>query len=268
MKGWSVFGLMIGVAVLGVAVALTASDPIAFLNLPGLALVLGGTFAATLTSYSIREVWASLRSLASNVSSEEDEERSGLQDIMRVKLLLDKEGVRAAEKAVARVRSPFLRTGLQLVIDGAPSSQLVEVLDWRIARVKAHGDAQADVFNVMAIYAPGFGMIGTILGLVNLLREVGGPIEIVGAGLALALITTFYGIVLANALFKPIALNLRRMTQDRVAVLSVAQEALVILADQHSAAQLRYCLSAFVDPDDPDLIKTPVGGRVGTAAHA
>ena len=265
MKGLSVFGLLLGVAVLSVAVAFTASEPLSYLNLPGLALVLGGTFAATLTSYSLREVWASLLALAASISSREDQERAGLHDILRIKTLMDKEGVRTAEKAVARVRSPFIRTGLQLVIDGAPSSQLVEVLEWRIARIRAHGNAQADVFNVMAVYAPAFGMVGTLLGLVNLLREVGGAIDEIGAGLSLALVTTFYGIVLANAVFKPLAVNLRRMTQDRVAVLSVAQEALVLLADQHSAAQLRYCLSSFVDPDDPDLIKSPGAARVATA---
>lgn len=168
---------------------------------------------------------------------------------------------------MTRVKSPFLRTGLQLVIDGASSNEVIEVLDWRIARLKAHGDEQADVFNVMAIYAPAFGMIGTLLGLVNLLRDVGGAIDQIGASLSIALVTTFYGIVLANAVFKPLAVILRRMTQDRVAVLSVAQEALVILANQHSAAQLSYSLSSFVDPDDPDLIRSPKGSRAGAVAH-
>jgi len=267
MRPWSLIGLCFGCVVLALAIGLTATDPILFLNLPGLALVLGGTLAATLTSYSVAEVWAATRALLFNSSSDDDKDHLGLKEIIRVGKVLNDDGVRAAEKAAQRVHSPFLRTGLQLVIDGAPSRQVIEVLDWRIARLQAHGQAQADVFSIMATYAPAFGMLGTLLGLVNMLRDVGGGIAEIGASLSMALVTTFYGIVLANAVFKPFAVCLRRRAQDRMAVLSVAQEALVILADQHSITQLKYCLSSFVDPDDPDLIASMKEPRPKRVAH-
>ena len=254
MRPWSLIGLAIGCSVLILAVVLTAHDPLMFLNLPGLALVVGGTLAATLTSYSFAEIGNATRALIFNSGSDDDKDHLGLEDIIRVARIMKTDGVRAAETAIDKVHSPFLRTGLQLVIDGAPSRQVLEVLEWRIARLQSHGQSQADVFNIMAVYAPAFGMVGTLLGLVNMLRDVGGGIDEVGASLSVALVTTFYGIVLANAVFKPLAVCLRRRAQDRMAVLSVAQEALVILADQHSIAQLKYCLSSFVDPDDPDLI--------------
>lgn len=255
MRTWSIIGLGAGFAVLVLAVTLTAREPLMFLNLPGLALVLGGTLAATLTSYSLSEISTATRALVFNTGSHDDKDHLGLEDIIRVAKIMKTDGARAAEDAIEGVHSPFLRTGLQLVIDGAPSRQVLEVLDWRINRLQAHGQQQADVFNIMAVYAPAFGMVGTLLGLVNMLRDVGGGITEIGASLSIALVTTFYGIVLANAVFKPLAVCLRRRAQDRMAVLSVAQEALVILADQHSIAQLKYCLSSFVDPDDPDLIE-------------
>lgn len=96
MKGLSIFGLLIGVTVLAIAVALTAQEPLMFLNLPGLALVLGGTLAATLTSYSFREVWNSLRAISGALNEQGDQERSGLQDILRIKTIYDKDGVHAA----------------------------------------------------------------------------------------------------------------------------------------------------------------------------
>ena len=272
MRAWSILGLMIGGFVLIAAVFATAREPLMFLNLPGLALVVGGTFAATLTSYSLREIWAATRALLFDAGSDDRKDHLALKDIIRIAKVLNTDGPRAAEDSVKTVQSPFLRTGLQLVIDGAPSDQVTEVLDWRIARIRAHGQAQADVFNVMAVYAPAFGMVGTLLGLVNMLREVGGGIDEIGASLSIALVTTFYGIVLANAFFKPLSVNLRRRAQDRLAILSVAQEALVILANQHSIAQLKYCLSSFVDPEDPDLIPTVTDrkGRKhdGGLAHA
>lgn len=269
MRAWSIAGLVTGFALLLAAVFATAREPLLFLNLPGLALVLGGTFAATLTSYSLREIWAAMRALLFDAGSDDRKDHLGLKDIIRIAKVLNSDGVRQAEHDVKSVQSPFLRTGLQLVIDGAPAEQVAEVLDWRIARIKAHGQAQADVFNVMAVYAPAFGMVGTLLGLVNMLRDVGGGIDEIGASLSIALVTTFYGIVLANAVFKPLSVNLRRRAQDRMAILSVAQEAMVILTHQHSIAQLKYCLSSFVDPDDPDLIETvaPERGH-GRLSHA
>jgi len=267
MRTWSIIGLAVGFILLALAVGLTAQDPLMFFNLPGLALVLGGTMAATLTSYSFPEISTAIKALVLNSGSDDDKDHLGLEDIIHVAKVMKTDGVRAAEDAIEDVHSPFLRTGLQLVIDGAPSRQVVEVLDWRIARLQAHGQQQADVFNIMAVYAPAFGMVGTLLGLVNMLRDIGGGIEEVGTSLSVALVTTFYGIVLANAVFKPLAVCLRRRAQDRMAVLSVAQEALVILADQHSIAQLRYCLSSFVDPDDPNLIDVVQDGHVGQVAH-
>jgi len=267
MRTWSIIGLIIGFTVLILAVGLTARDPLMFLNLPGLALVLGGTLAATLTSYSLSEIGNAVRALMFETASDDDKTQLGLEDIIRVARLMKTDGVRAAEDAIEHVRSPFLRTGLQLVIDGAPSHQVLEVLEWRIARLKSHGQAQADVFNIMAVYAPAFGMVGTLLGLVNMLRDVGGGIDEIGASLSIALVTTFYGIVLANAVFKPLAVCLRRRAQDQMAVLSVVQEALVILADQHSIAQLKYCLSSFVDPNDPTLIDPFDNTHPPRAAH-
>ncbi|MFQ1699044.1 motility protein A [Loktanella agnita] len=268
MRIWSIVGLLVGFTMLAIAVGLTAQDPMMFVNIPGFALVLGGTFAATLTSYSLQEIWAAIRALAMHNGSDGNLEHAGLRDIMHIAKVMDAKGARAAEVAIKRVRSPFLQTGLQLVIDEVPSRQLIEVTDWRIARIRAHGRAQADVFNVMSIYAPAFGMVGTLLGLVNMLRGIGGDITEIGISLSLALVTTFYGIVMANAVFKPFAVTLQRQVEDRMAVLSVAQEALVLLADHHSPVQLKYSISSYVDPQDVDLIEQPSGGEPKDAPRA
>lgn len=268
MRTWTIIGIIIGPIVLALAVALTAQEPRVYLNLPGLALVLGGTIAATLASYSFGEIHAALRAVAATFGTKDHADRSDLRDIVRIAKIWSGGDVQATEAAIARVDSPFVQTGLQLIIECAPRDQLIDVLDWRIDRLKAHGYAEADVFNVMAVYAPAFGMVGTLLGLVNMLGEMGGGVDEIGASLAMALVTTFYGIVLANAVFKPLSVNLRRRTQDRMAILAAAKEALVMMADQRSAVQLKYALSAFVDPDDPDLIEpTPLTERTADA-HA
>ena len=92
-----------------------------------------------------------------------------------------------------------MRTGIQLVIDNTREEEIIDLLSWRIARLKARERAEAQIFRTMALYAPAFGMIGTLVGLVNMLEGMdAAQIGVIGERMAVALLTTFYGIVLAN----------------------------------------------------------------------
>src|SRR5690606_40720822 len=112
---------------------------------------------------------------------------------------------------------PFLRTGVQLMIDMTPEQDILDFMNWRITRLQAREHAEAQLFRVMSSFAPAFGMIGTLVGLINMMQHLGdGNMASIGQQLAVALITTFYGILLANLIFKPVAVKLERRTeQDR-----------------------------------------------------
>merc|ERR1712098_693853 len=99
------------------------------------------------------------------------------------------------------------------------------MLRWRIARLKAREHAEAQIFRTMATYAPAFGMIGTLVGLVNMLEVMdAGDLEVIGPRMAVALLTTFYGILLANLVFKPIAVKLERRTEERLITMNIVLE--------------------------------------------
>jgi chemotaxis protein MotA len=269
MRGSTILGMIAGLALLATAVGLTARDPSMFVNLPGLVIVLGGTLAATLMSYSLGEIWRALKAFFVVLRTENRYKRSDIQEVIDIAKIWHRGSVHDTDAAIQHVQSPFLRTGLQMVIDGAPTDQIVDVLDWRIGRLKAREFAEADVFNVMAVYAPAFGMVGTLLGLVNMLRDIGANIDQIAVSLALALVTTFYGIVLANAVFKPMAVKLRRRTQDRVTLLTLTKEAIVMMADQHGPAQLKYTLQSFLgtDADGEELARRPGKGVSAAEPH-
>src|SRR5690625_5439382 len=106
---------------------------------------------------------------------------------------------------------------MKLVIDMTQEEEILELLQWRISRMRAREHAEAQLFRVMASYAPAFGMIGTLIGLVNLMFLLGdGDITAIGQQMALALMTTFYGVLLSNLIFKPVAVKLERRTEQRV----------------------------------------------------
>src|SRR3546814_16016061 len=107
-----------------------------------------------------------------------------------------KADIRKVENALENVSNPFLKTGVQLVIDMTPEQDIVDLLQWRISRLRAKERAEAQLFRTMAGFAPALGMVGTLVGLVTLLFLLGdGDLNHIGQQNALALMTTFYGIL-------------------------------------------------------------------------
>src|SRR3546814_13308682 len=123
------------------------------------------------------------------------------------------------QSASENVSTTSLKTGVQLVIDSTPEQDIVDLLHWRISRLRAKERAEAQLLRTMAGFAPAFGMVGTLVGLVNLLFLLGdGDMTAIGQQMALALMTTFYGILFANLLLKPVAVKLERRKIGRAHV--------------------------------------------------
>src|SRR5690606_1586664 len=144
-------------------------------------------------------------------------------------------------------QNPFLRSGVQLVIDNTPDEDVMDFLQWRIARLRAREQAEAQLFRVMAAFAPAVGMIGTLVGLIDMLTVLGdGNIQVIGQQMAIALMTTFYGILIANLVCKPIAVKLERRTAQRVLAMHTIMHGIAMMAERRSPAVLRETLQAFV----------------------
>lgn len=163
--------------------------------------------------------------------------------------------IRAVEETLQRVSNPFLRNGVQLVIDNVPEQDILDLLQWRIARMKAREHAEAQLFRVMAGFAPAFGMLGTLVGLVNLLFLLGdGDMTAIGRQMALALMTTFYGVLLANLVFKPVAVKLERRTEQRLVLMNTILQGISMMSQKRSPSLLRETLNSFVAEVQDEII--------------
>lgn len=151
------------------------------------------------------------------------------------------------EKQLEQVANPFLKTGLQLVVDLTPEEDILDLLQWRISRLRAKEHAEAQLFRVMASYAPAFGMLGTLVGLVNLMFLLGdGDMTAIGRQMAIALMTTFYGVLLANLVFKPVAVKLERRTEQRVVLMNMVMQGIAMMSNKRSPALIRETLNSFM----------------------
>ena len=136
---------------------------------------------------------------------------------------------------------------MQLIIDNTPEDQIIELLQWRVARLRAREQAEAQMFRVMATFAPAFGMLGTLVGLINLMAILGdGSMQTIGQQLAIGLMTTFYGILLANLVCKPIAVKLERRTARRVESMNMVLQGIAMMCEKRGPAVVRETLNSFV----------------------
>ena len=245
MNPSTVIGAAVGLLSLIIVVALSATNPGMYFNLPGLAIVLGGTCAALFIAYPLSEVvrvFAGAHRVPQRPARPAARHRRAGEHGPAVDEHRRAQGRTGAEEGL----EPFLRTGVQLIIDNTPEDQIIE-LQWRVARLRAREQAEAQMFRVMATFAPAFGMLGTLVGLINLMAILGdGSMQTIGQQLAIGLMTTFYGILLANLVCKPIAVKLERRTARRVESMNMVLQGIAMMCEKRGPAVVRETLNSFV----------------------
>lgn len=255
MNPSTLIGMVASCLLLASVLFLTAESPDSFLNLPGLAIVLTGTMAAMFISYPLKEVVRVVRLVGLVFRREDNHLRDDIQELVDMARLWFKGDVRAVERALEKTRNPFLRTGIQLVIANTKEQEILDLLRWRIARLKAREHAEAQIFRTLAAYAPAFGMLGTLVGLVNMLEVMdGGSLADIGPRMAVALLTTFYGILLANLVFKPIAVKLERRTEERLIAMNMVLEGVSLISRRRLPSFIEETLNSFMT-HHPDEIR-------------
>ncbi|NWF35690.1 MotA/TolQ/ExbB proton channel family protein [Mariprofundus sp. KV] len=242
----TIAGILVGIGLIMVSIFLSAVEPNVYINLPGLLVVIGGTLAATLVSFPAQELGKVWRVLGHVFRNTQYSVRDDISEIAHAARLRRHGDLARIEDQLERIANPFLRTSIQLVIDNTPADEIVNILQWRIKRLREQERAEAQIFHTMSVYAPAFGMFGTLVGMVNMLYTVNGPDLLnVGHNMAVALMTTLYGLVLSNLIFKPIAIKLERRTEKRAMIMRMIVEGTIMLAGNRSPVFIRETLKSF-----------------------
>ena len=218
-----------------------------FINPPSMMIVIGGTMGATLLNYPLSEVLG-VFGVVKNVLIQRSTETGHL-----VQMLVDfakrarREGILSFESAIKEIEDPFLANGLQLAIDGMESNSIEEIMRTEIQFVEERHKLGAEIFDTMGTFAPAVGMLGTIIGLVQMLMQMKDPSEI-GAPMAVALLTTFYGTLLANLLFLPISGKLRTRSKQEILEKQMVVEGIVAIQSGDNYRIVEQKLKAFLSP--------------------
>lgn len=236
------FGVILTAATLG-------GSPRSFVDVPALLVVFGGTFAVTVVSYSWRDIFATHRIAFGTLVRTEHDPRDVAEQMVEVAAYVRRNGLLALDNMLGQFRSqPFLRQGLQLVIDGVPTDEAERIMRQQMETNALRRERAAHVLRRAAEIAPAMGLIGTLMGLVQMLGNLADPSGI-GRDMALALLTTFYGAVLATMVFAPVATKLERNTADQHLVLEIYFLAIGSIGRQENPHRLTLVLDTLLPPD-------------------
>ncbi|MCG7897012.1 MAG: MotA/TolQ/ExbB proton channel family protein [Candidatus Thiodiazotropha weberae] len=232
-------GLLSISVVVSVTIQLMAPGSGLIAIVSGLFLVVGGTLLTTIMSHSLNAVmamWQLVSDFRKPTADQGDEEEESFRRFLQAANFFRRGEIRPAEAVTQRISAPLLRRGTQLVLDGFPRDQVNLALQRQIAEDRDHLRRPADILRAMGGYAPAFGMLGTLLGLVQMLFGLGsGDLASIGAAMGFAMLTTVYGLVLANLVFKPMASKFEQRGRQLISRRVAHLQAVMMLCDrQHS----------------------------------
>ena len=260
MSKSSLIGIIIGWGIVFVSIRLATDNVLMFWDLNSFILVLIGPYFAMLIAYSASDVhlankkWLSIFKLYKDSSISYKDE---VGRFVRWAYITQKNGLQGLENdAMSTVGDddPFLKYGVELVISGYTGNEVREILKESAFSAYQRAGRPIDVLNNIGSNAPAFGMAGTLIGLVVMLGNMGADPAAIGTGMAVALITTFYGVMSARLIYLPAGINLTSRSDDTLFRNLLITESLVLLAERKSPRYIQDKLNAFLDPSQHFLI--------------
>ena len=258
-------GILAGFGCVFVAIMADGGNFGLFFHVPALVVVAGGTFAATCVHFSLGQVLSLAAFLKKTFLHKSLSESALIQTMVDMAAVSRRDGVLALEKELARMKDPFVRRGLQMVIDGQTPEQIREQLSMEIANLAERHFHGKKMLEFMGGGCPAFGMVGTLVGLVQMFSHMESP-EKIGKGMAVALVCTFYGAFLANLLFLPLAGKLGIRSRKEVFTRNMVLEGLLSVARGESPTAVREVMQTFVSQRGRQDIKPSNTGHVKAAA--
>ncbi|MDY6903606.1 MAG: MotA/TolQ/ExbB proton channel family protein [Thermodesulfobacteriota bacterium] len=225
----TIIGIVSGIAaVLGTI--MMGSGLGTFINIPSMMIVGGGTIAATLIAYPLRE-FLMVMGLALKVFIFKIEPPEELvEQLVDISNKARKGGILSIEKNIADIRDPFFASAMQMVIDGVGTKDIIQIMDKQIQVVKRKHKIGWGIFGTMGTYAPAFGMVGTLIGLIQMLASLDDPSSI-GPKMAVAMITTFYGALAANLILNPMSDKLKLRSEEEITNMKLLSEGVVSIRE-------------------------------------
>ncbi|MDY0042447.1 MAG: motility protein A, partial [Desulforhabdus sp.] len=219
-----------------------------FFNIPSIMIVVGGTLGATMVNYPLKDVLGVFKIIKNVFFTKVWSADQVIDKFIEFSNISRKEGMLALEGHIDELQDNFFSKGLQLSIDGMQPEAIREIMEIEIDYLQERHRSGAEILDTMAAFFPAMGMIGTLIGLVQMLQTMDDP-STIGPAMAVALLTTFYGAVAANLVCLPMAGKLRKRSKEESLIKEMVISGIVAIANGENPRIIEQKLHSFIPPD-------------------
>jgi chemotaxis protein MotA len=242
----TIIGILLAFGLVFTAIA-KGGHALAFIDVTAMFIVMGGTLGATLVNYPLKNVFGVLGVVKNAFFTTAEQPSDVIKRFLEYANRARREGILSLEPLLKEIDDDYLRKGLQLTVDGLEPQTIQEILETEISSLEERHESGADILSVLGTFAPAMGMIGTVIGLVKMLKTIDDP-STIGPAMAVALITTFYGALLANLVFIPLAGKLRNRSKEEIHLREMILEGVLSISKGENPRIIEEKLNSFIPP--------------------
>ncbi|MDH3336153.1 MAG: MotA/TolQ/ExbB proton channel family protein [Rhodospirillaceae bacterium] len=243
----TVIGLVAGFGLI-ISAIFVGGSPASFVNIPSILIVIGGTFSVTTMCFSLSEMMRAMKVVMKTISHTSRDSSEAAIQVLKIAELARRQGVLSLQGVTEQLKSePLLFKGISMVVDGTPGEEVEGILRKDMYSTTQRHISSAGILRKAAEFAPAMGLIGTLIGLVQMLGNLDDP-STIGPSMAVALLTTFYGAVLANMVFAPMAAKLERNSAEEAMVNNIYVMGASSIGRQENPRRLEMMLNSVLPP--------------------
>ena len=216
-------GFILGTILLGGPIGM-------FINIPSILIVVGGTIAATMIGFPLGDVIGIAKTAIKVFMFKIEKAEDIIANLTEISNKARKGGLLSIEGDIQSTSDPYLAQALQMTVDGVKTEDIGQIMEKKMELTKKGLETGSAIFAAMAAYAPAFGMIGTLIGLVQMLANLDDP-STIGPKMAVAMITTFYGAIMANLFFIPMSDKLKGRTDAEITNMNIVYEGILSIRE-------------------------------------
>jgi len=254
----TIVGITLGfIVIVGAIVGGSGGSWQIFFNGPSLAITIGGMLCATLIHFSLPQFLGIFSVVKKTIITKIPPPSELIQKMVNFAAINRRDGALALEQEISKIDDLFFVKGLQMLVDGQDAEVIRELMSLEIQHLQERHSTGKKILEFMGAAAPAFGMIGTLIGLVQMLTDLSDP-EGIGAGMATALLTTFYGAFAANLVFIPLAGKLGIYSKAETTAMEMTAEGIFALAQGDNPTAVREKMQAFISQSRREEVKATI----------
>ncbi len=245
----TIIGSLLGSGLILTSIALGGIDKlIIFWDTPSVLIVFGGALASVMVAYPMKTVLKTINVIKMTVFNKEQSPIETITQLVSLAETARREGLLALENRMEEITDPFLAGGIRMAVDGMSPEVVESIMNTEIDAINGrHGSGKGLIAN-FGKYCPAFGMIGTLIGLVLMLADL--DPDTIGAGMAVALLTTLYGAVASNLFLLPMADKLGFLNDDELLVMDITLKGIVAIQAGENPRVIKQKLLTYIPPND------------------